>query len=112
VATTVTLGTYEILRSPRMAECLKSELKTAWPDIRQPPSIEALDASTYLTALIKESLRFTPPPGRLGRYNPSEVEHYKNYTSPPGTIFSTSLLMVSRDPSIWGSDAEAFRPER
>lgn len=112
VGTTVTLGTYELLRNPRMADRLKSELKSAWPDIRQPPSMEALDACPYLTALIKESLRFTPPPGRLSRYNPREVEHYKEYTFPPGTIISTSLMMVSKDPSIWGSDAEVFRPER
>jgi cytochrome P450 len=112
VGTTVTLGTYEVLKNHKISDRLKSELKTAWPDIRQPPSMEALDASPYLTALIKESLRFTPPPGRLSRYNPTEVEHYKNYSFPPGTVISTSLSMVSRDPSIWGSDAEAFRPER
>jgi cytochrome P450 len=112
VGTTVTLGTYELLKNPKMAERLKSDLKTAWPNIDHPPSMDALDASPYLTALIKESLRFTPPPGRLSRYNPREVEHYKNYSFPPGTIISTSLSMVCQDPSIWGPDVSVFRPER
>ncbi|CZR50988.1 related to trichodiene oxygenase cytochrome P450 [Phialocephala subalpina] len=112
VGTTITLGTYQLLRNSKMADQLKSELRTAWPDIRLPPSMDALDACPYLTAVIKESLRFTPPPGRLSRYNPRDVERYKDYEFPPGTIISTSLSMVSRDPSIWGSDADVFRPER
>jgi cytochrome P450 len=112
VGTTVTLATYEVLKSARMVECLTSELRTAWPNIDSQPSMEALDASPYLTAVIKEALRFTPPPGRLSRYNPHETEHYKTYSFPPGTIISTSLQMVSRDPSIWGADADIFRPER
>jgi cytochrome P450 len=112
VGTTVTLGTYELLRNPEMVERLKSEFQAAWPNLSLPPSMEALDACLYLTALIKESLRFTPPPGRLSRYNPREVEHYKEYEFPPGTIISTSLSMVCKDPNIWGSDAEVFRPER
>jgi cytochrome P450 len=112
VGTTVTLGTYEVLRDPKMANRLKAELMAAWPDLNVPPSMEALDACPYLTALIKESLRFTPPPGRLSRYNPREVEHYNDYKFPPGTIISTSLSMVCKDASIWGSDAEVFRPER
>lgn len=112
VGTTVTLGTYELLKSPHMANRLKTELKLAWSALNLPPSMEALDACPYLTAVIKESLRFTPPPGRLSRYNPHEAESYKGYEFPPGTIISTSLSMVCKDPSIWGSDAEVFRPER
>ncbi|KAE8451771.1 hypothetical protein EG329_003228 [Mollisiaceae sp. DMI_Dod_QoI] len=112
VGTTVTLGTYELLRHPKMADRLKSELRDAWPDICLPPSMEALDASPYLTAVIKESLRFTPPPGRLSRYNPRQIEQYQGFKFPPGTIISTSLSMVCNDPSIWGSDADIFEPER
>ncbi|PMD28158.1 cytochrome P450 [Hyaloscypha hepaticicola] len=99
VGTTVTLGTYQVLKNPRMAGRLKFELKTAWQDIRESPSMEARDECLYLTALIKESLRFTSPPGR-------------DYKFPPRTIISTSLSMVSMDPSIWSSDTEVFRPER
>ena len=112
VGTTVTLGTYQVLKTPGMTDRLKSELKTAWPDIRQSPLVEALDECPYLTALIKESLHFTPPPGRVSRYNPREVEYYKDYRFPPRTIISTSLSMVCMDPSIWGADAQVFRPER
>jgi hypothetical protein len=36
-------GTYQVLKTPGMADRLKSELKTAWPDIRQSPLVEALD---------------------------------------------------------------------
>jgi cytochrome P450 len=70
------------------------------------------DECPYLTAFIKESLRFIPPPSRVSRYNPREVEYYKDYKIPPRTIISTSLSMVCTDPSIWGTDAEVFRPER
>lgn len=31
---------------------------------------------------------------------------------PEGTIFSTSVYALHRDPNIWGSDATVFRPER
>lgn len=112
VGTTITLGTYQLLIHPTMGDRLKSELTAAWPDSRLPPSMDALDNCHYLTAVIKESLRFTPPPSRLSRYNPREVERYEDYEFPPGTIISTSLSMVSRDPSIWGPDADVFRPER
>jgi hypothetical protein len=35
IGTTVTLGTYQVLKTPGMADRLKSELKTAWPEMRQ-----------------------------------------------------------------------------
>ncbi|KAF8866637.1 cytochrome P450 [Acephala macrosclerotiorum] len=112
VGTTITLGTYQLLLNPQMTNRLKSELATAWPDVQLPPSMDALDACEYLTAIIKESLRFTPPPGRLSRYNPRDIERYKHFSFPPGTVISTSLSMISNDPRIWGSDASVFRPER
>ena len=91
---------------------LKTELKTAWPDASLPPSMDALDTCHYLTALIKESLRFTAPPCRLSRYNPNATEYFENYALPPGTTMSVSLPMLNMDPDIWGPDAEVFRPER
>ena len=31
---------------------------------------------------------------------------------PPGTVLSVPSYTIHRDPTVWGSDAEAFRPER
>lgn len=112
VGTTVTVAAYQILKTPAMQEGLVSELKGAWKDISSPPDMNGLDSCEYMTAIIKEALRFTPPPGRLSRYNPASVETYKQYSFPPDTIISVSLPMVLFDPSIWGSDAQIFRPER
>lgn len=95
-----------------MHQRLISELKTAWPDTSSPPSMAALDSCEYLTAIIKESLRCTPLPGRLSRYNPTSVETFQQYQFPANTVISVSLPLVLSDPSIWGEDAEVFRPER
>lgn len=67
----------------------------------------------YLNAVVHESLRLMHGAlCRLTRFNPTGPEQYKTWTIPAGTKISMSLPDINLDQSIWGSDAEIFRPER
>ena len=67
----------------------------------------------YLDAVIKESLRLHPPGSILAeRVVPAKGLRVGNTDIPPGTIVGMNGWLTQRDISIFGSDADAFRPER
>ncbi|KAL8737910.1 MAG: hypothetical protein Q9181_001247 [Wetmoreana brouardii] len=67
----------------------------------------------YLDAVINESLRLHPPGSILSeRVVPATGLHVSGIDIPPGTIVGMSGWLTQRDVSIFGADAESFRPER
>jgi cytochrome P450 len=68
----------------------------------------------YLDAVVRESLRMLPGVSLpLERYVPEGG--YRLPTGefvPEGSVIGVNPYLVCRDPEVWGSDAEAFRPER
>lgn len=67
----------------------------------------------YLSACIRESLRYTPSIAQIPRASPADtgLDLLGKYV-PPGTAVSTSAWIVGRDPALYGSDANVFRPSR
>lgn len=63
--------------------------------------------------MIKESLRlYTSNCPPMERVVPSPGIIVAGHKIAPGTIVSVPYFVAHRDPSIWGSDAIIFRPER
>ena len=48
----------------------------------------------------------------LPRVAPRAGCMFRESSFPEGMVFSAPICTVHRDPEIWGSNAEVFRPER
>lgn len=67
----------------------------------------------YLNACFKEAGRIHPPFGlHLERVVPPEGLEVCGKMLPGGTIVGMNAWVVHRDPDVFGTDADAWRPER
>ncbi|RKO93015.1 cytochrome P450, partial [Blyttiomyces helicus] len=76
---------------------------------RTEPTHADLSAMPYLGNVIKEALRLFPAAGtaRFGRKGDKLCGH-----DVEGCVIYISSYIVQRLPSLWGADADVFRPER
>lgn len=65
-----------------------------------------------LNTIIEESLRLFPPVWLLARSLLEDLTISDNLTIQKGTQVLISLLVLQRQESVWGPDAEIFYPER
>lgn len=104
--------TYHVVSNPEIYRTLTAELKSTFPDRRDNLDYMTLEKLPYLTAVIKEGLRFSyGVPGRLPRMIETSEATFNGYTVPHGTIVGMSSWMMHRDPSIW-PEPEKFLPAR
>ncbi|THU95919.1 cytochrome P450, partial [Dendrothele bispora CBS 962.96] len=76
------------------------------------PSFADAKHLPYIQAILKEVLRWRPP-GPFGLAHAiNEDDYYDGYYIPKGSICIASSWSINRDPSVYGSDADEFRPER
>lgn len=61
--------------------------------------------------VIQEALRLYPPAAFVSREALEEVQ-LGNVTIPKGVCLWTLIPTLHRDPELWGSDANEFKPER
>ncbi|KAF2009051.1 cytochrome P450, partial [Aaosphaeria arxii CBS 175.79] len=112
-ANTLISGIYQILRNPDVHERLVDELSSAFSLDGTDITYERARRLPYLTAVIKESLRYSSPfPGRSPRRVPKSGFSLYDHVLPPGTILVTSTHILNRHPGTWGPDANSFRPSR
>lgn len=91
---------------------LKEELVAAMPNATQLASWATLENLPYLSAVIKESLRFAyGTSSRFIRVAPNAAIKYKGYTLPPGTAISMSAILLCHHPDTFYRPDE-FIPER
>ncbi|KAF9072158.1 cytochrome P450 [Rhodocollybia butyracea] len=112
VGSVCTIGTFYALRLPYIRKKLLDELESAWPDKDQPMSYSALEKLPYLTAFVKEPLRFSigaihPCPRVVGEDTPK----IGGLKVPPGTIVEMSTLFLHMNPDIY-PEPYTFNPER
>ncbi|KAF2304406.1 hypothetical protein GH714_030789 [Hevea brasiliensis] len=76
-------------------------------------SIDANSISNLkmITMVIQEALRLFPPAGFVVRETLEEVQ-IGYITIPKGVCTWTLISTLHRDPTIWGPDADKFKPER
>lgn len=74
---------------------------------------ELATGGAYLEMVINESLRLYPPvPGLSCRQASTECKLSNGMTIEKGVNVVPSVFTIHRDKSIWGEDANSFRPER
>ena len=107
---------YLILRDRRVHDKLRDEIESAIPangadwDL---PEMSVLRKLPYLEACIKESARLKPSSNIMAeRVVNSDDAFIAGVPIPRGTIVAINTAGLNTDPHIWGSDVEAFRPER
>lgn len=113
-AITIRSSLYFSLKNPSVWDRLTEEVLAAGFHGRTPPSYKEVKALPYVDAVIREALRMLPGVSMtMERYVPREgfVLPNGDYL-PEGTIVGMSPYILARNKSVFGEDADIFRPER
>jgi hypothetical protein len=81
------------------------------PDTATVATMADLARMPFLDAVLKESLRVTPPAPMTLRLA-GEDQTVCGLAVPKGTWLQVDTVAVQTDPAVWGPDAADFRPER
>ncbi|KAL1708595.1 cytochrome P450 [Schizophyllum commune] len=112
VAAACYVGCFQVLNNDGIRRRLVSELKDAMPDVVDAVRFEVVEKLSYLTAVIKESLRLSHGivSPMLRTVNADGVE-LDGIAVPRGTTVAIGNTFVHLDPEIF-SNPETFDPER
>ncbi|KAL4799714.1 cytochrome P450 [Aspergillus venezuelensis] len=115
-ALTLTGILYNIFRTPRVYSKLQSEIDSAFASTQlSTPNISYNEASKlpYLTACIKEGIRVHPITGAsFPRHAPAAGCQLGASYIPGNTRIGVNPGVIHFDKSVFGDDADTFRPER
>ncbi|MEO0972023.1 MAG: cytochrome P450, partial [Pseudomonadota bacterium] len=104
---------YEITNAPHVAQALQEELtQTLGDDPSALPSFECLQKMKYLEAVVNETLRLWPTLPVYGVQSDEPIELQERWRIEPQQELIVLLPALHRSPECWGSDGDAFRPER
>ncbi|XP_020599986.1 uncharacterized protein LOC110039303 [Phalaenopsis equestris] len=101
----------ELLNDPKKMKIAEQELDDV---VGKQRNVEESDIPqlSYLSAVVKESLRLHPPAPLLIPHCPSSHCTVGGFSVPAGTTVLINVWGIHRDPNLWGEDAEEFKPER
>jgi len=99
---------YLLARHPEVQQDVRTEI--AGFDIEATPTVQALQGLPLLQAVVKESLRLSPPVWALGRRT-IEPAVLDGYALPPGTQVFYSVYAIQRDAGVY-EDPDDFKPRR
>ncbi|KAK1484646.1 hypothetical protein CTAM01_12890 [Colletotrichum tamarilloi] len=106
---------YYVLRDKRVYDILQKEIDEAQAKGELSPVVTFGESQklVYLQACIKESMRMHPGVSYpLERIVPKTGAEISGFHLPAGTIVGMNAAVIHRNRSIFGDDADTFRPER
>jgi cytochrome P450 len=110
-ATTLNVCLYHLLQNPRVLATLRAELDAA--NLSSPPTWQSVSKLRYLEACFMESMRLKPLLlNPMERDVPDSGIEIAGVWIPGGTVVAMNVHALNRDPTIWGDDPDAYRPER
>ncbi|KAF9696259.1 hypothetical protein EKO04_005773 [Ascochyta lentis] len=101
--------------NPHTLTTLRKELDNATTSgaLSDPAQFTEAQKLPYLQAVILEALRLHPAVGApMTRVIGPQGAHLAGHYFPPGTKVGVNAWVLHHNPSIFGSDADLFRPER
>ncbi|TAQ87257.1 hypothetical protein B7494_g4404 [Chlorociboria aeruginascens] len=108
----LSVGTFYLLDNSSILRKLKTELSVVDPDSTGRTPLATLQSLPYLTAFINETLRLTyGVTHRHHRIFPTPLIYNPQWTIPPGTPVSMTMVLLNETPTIFPSP-KTFRPER
>ncbi|TGO13465.1 hypothetical protein BTUL_0069g00320 [Botrytis tulipae] len=115
--TAITLSSvlYHLLKYPNTYQKLRDEVETAAREgrVSDPVTFKEAQKLPYLQAVLKEGLRVHPAVGMgLQRIVPAEGTTIANQFIPGGSTVGINAYVAHQNTSVWGSDADQWRPER
>ncbi|KAH8202393.1 hypothetical protein TruAng_003466 [Truncatella angustata] len=108
-ATTMSGALCFLAQNPACLQRLKDEVRGAFGN-REEITGDSTAHLPYLNAAIEESLRYCPP-AAFGLPRDSPGEYVDGEYIPKGTIVSTDMFLMSRDPRSF-DDPDVFLPDR
>jgi hypothetical protein len=111
---TINAALYFSLKHPHVWERLRTEIPAYDTSKITVISYKAAKQFTYLNAVVREAMRCHPAVAMLlERYVPEGgLALPDGSLVPAGSIVGINPYIVGRNKSVWGEDAEEFRPER
>lgn len=106
---------YHAVRTPGVVDKLRAELDSAIPRDVTVPTFDQVKDLPYLQNVINETMRYHSTSGiGLPRQIPptSPGVEILGHFYPSGTVLSVPTYSIHHSISIWGPDADDFRPER
>ncbi|KAF4635042.1 hypothetical protein G7Y89_g3059 [Cudoniella acicularis] len=109
---------FELARHPLEWTKLRTEVSKIEPD--QALTFQFLHSLKFTKAIIEETLRLHPAASRIGRTSLRDSilpkgggpDGQSPIFVPKGIVVEMDLYTVQRDTSIWGEDADEFKPDR
>jgi cytochrome P450/NADPH-cytochrome P450 reductase len=74
------------------------------------PTYQQVLGLTYVNQILSETLRLWPTVAGFTRY-PYQDARVGPYLMPKGSSITALSIMLHRDPSVWGDDAEEYNPD-
>lgn len=111
---TMTWAMYALCRNPEMQRKLRAEVRTNLPsadDAAATISSADIDRLPYLNAVVNETLRLYPVVPMTVREAVQDLV-IQGVPIPRGTIITIPPWAVNVDKTLWGDDADEFKPER
>ncbi|KAF5359444.1 hypothetical protein D9756_002939 [Leucocoprinus leucothites] len=111
VGNACSVGIFHVLSNPDIHERLVNEIKEAWPEKDTPMGVQALEKLPYLTAVIKEALRFShgvvsPLPRVTGAES-----IIAGHTVPAGSVVAMGNTFMHKNPAVF-TNPDKFDPNR
>lgn len=114
-AFTLTVCLNAVLSNAHLKRKVVAAVDEAMLDPHKLPSFVELEKNAYLSAVVKESLRFAMAvPGMLPKVVPERSQPFMvdGKVVPPGTVVGMSAYTMNFSEELWGPDAKEFKPER
>ena len=103
---------YALLKHPEILRKAYEEVdRVLGPDTDVRPTYSQVTQLTYITQILKESLRLWPPAPAYGIAPLKDETIGGKYNLKKSTFVTILVLALHRDPSVWGPNPDAFDPE-
>src|SRR5262249_9738750 len=103
---------YYLVKHPEVLARAYDEIdRVLGTDLEVKPTYAQLHELTYLSQILQESLRLSPPAMRFTRHPYTETVIGGQYRVDPADYVVVLVPALHQDPAVWGDHAEQFDPE-